>query len=240
MATHENPTQIQSIKKEKLTDQIYRTLKDLILSGQWPEKYRLPSEPELAAQFGVSRMSLRMALQKLQALGLIEVRVGNGTFVKSFSLDDYLEEIGSIFNYSWTPQKIADFRKALEGTGVRLAIQRYTPERLQELHRLLDEFHSAVLSGQPAEISRADIAFHTHIMETTGNELFISTYRLCMKPLESYLMKGSLRTTPLRAEFDFSEELHTRLYRAIENHDGDEAERLCYTAIEHSLSAWEK
>ena len=67
MAEMKHPPQIQSIKKEMLTDQIYSTLKEMILSGQWPEGYRLPSEPELAAQFGVSRMSLRMALQKLQA-----------------------------------------------------------------------------------------------------------------------------------------------------------------------------
>ncbi len=242
MAEMKPSPQIKNIKKEKLTDQIYRTLKEMILSGQWPEGYRLPSEPELAAQFGVSRMSLRMALQKLQALGLIEVCVGSGTFVKRFSFDEYLEEISSLAFHTESPQKIAEFRKALEGAGVCLAIQKYTPEGLKILGELLEAFHGAVLSNDPVEVTRTDIAFHNHIIETTENELFISVYRLSVKLLENYLMKGSLpmQSRPaLPTDHDFSQEKHTLLYQAILAKDEKKAQQLCYEMIDHSLAAWE-
>lgn len=242
MAEMKHSPQIQSIKKEKLTDQIYSTLKDLILSGQWPEGYRLPSEPELAAQFGVSRMSLRMALQKLQALGLIEVCVGNGTFVKRFSLDEYFEEISSLVFHAESPQKVAEFRKALEGAGIGLAIQKYTPEGLEALESLLRTFHNAVLKKDPVETTHADIAFHNHIMETTENELFISVYRLSLRLMENYLLKGSMQMRsrpPLPADHDFSQEAHALLYQAIAAKDEERARKLCYEMIDHSLAAWE-
>lgn len=242
MAEKDNSPQIKNIKKEKLTDQIYHTLKALILSGRWPEGYRLPSEPELAAQFGVSRMSLRMALQKLQALGLIEVCVGSGTFVKRFSLDEYLEEISSLVFHTESPQKIAELRKALEVSGVCLAIDKYTPERLKELEEILERFHDAIRRRDIEEMIRRDVAFHNHIIETTDNELFIAVYHLSMDLMANYLLK---RTMPIKSQpmlpddYGFSQEKHTLLYQAILNRDKEEAQRLSYEIIDYSLTAME-
>ena len=58
---------------------------------------RLPSESEFADIFGVNRLSIRMALQKLSAVGIIETRVGEGSFVKEFSMRSFIDEISVFF-----------------------------------------------------------------------------------------------------------------------------------------------
>ena len=239
METLQNIPQVGNLKKAKLTDQIFDTLKELILSGQWPVGYKLPSEPELANQLGVSRMSLRSALQKLQILGLVDVQVGNGTFVKELSLSDYFEEIGSILTHVSSPQDIVEMRTALEGIGIRLAVQHNSQERIEELRQRLRDFHQAVLDFDMEKIAQADAAFHDCIIQMSGNKLLSVLYRLCAKTFLDYFRVVATRTKLLPSDHDFSDELHMRIFKALEKGDQEEANRVCMETIEHSLLAWE-
>ena len=72
---------IQKISRASIGDQVYQQMKDQIVNGEWKAGDRLPSENELAEQFGVSRVTVRGALQKLAALGLIETKLGDGSYV---------------------------------------------------------------------------------------------------------------------------------------------------------------
>lgn len=85
-----------------MVDQVCEAVKQDILDYVWAEGDRLPPEGELAAYFGVNRLSVRMALQKLSALGLIETRVGEGSFVARFSLQPYFNEIAPLYSTAGT------------------------------------------------------------------------------------------------------------------------------------------
>ncbi len=76
---------IKSIKTRSLRYQVYGTLKEKLLQGAWREGEKLPSEHEFCAMFGVSRVTIRAALQQLEIMGLVETKHGGGTFVKNFS-----------------------------------------------------------------------------------------------------------------------------------------------------------
>ena len=79
---------VKPIKRVSVGEQVFTQLKELLVQGEWKPGEKLPSENELAAQFGVSRITVRQALQKLGALGLVETRLGEGSFVKQLEAAD--------------------------------------------------------------------------------------------------------------------------------------------------------
>ena len=68
-----------------LAEEITAKLRALIHSGEWPLQQRIPAEPELMAAFGVSRGTLREAVKALAHSGMLEVRRGDGTYVRATS-----------------------------------------------------------------------------------------------------------------------------------------------------------
>ena len=81
------------IKRVTLVDQAAMQLKKYISEKRLIAGDKLPSEAELTEMLGVNRFTVRMALQKLSALGLIETKVGEGSFVKDYSITSYLSEL---------------------------------------------------------------------------------------------------------------------------------------------------
>ena len=69
-----SPVHIKSINRESASEQVYQQMKHLIDIQVWAPGYKIPSENQLASQFGVSRMTIRAATQKLKAFGLLSIR----------------------------------------------------------------------------------------------------------------------------------------------------------------------
>jgi DNA-binding GntR family transcriptional regulator len=76
---HDGPTPLNA--------QVSDVIRARIVSGEWPARYRLPSEPELAAEFGISRGTLRRAISTLIREGLLVQARGRGTFVTATALE---------------------------------------------------------------------------------------------------------------------------------------------------------
>lgn len=72
---------LKQVKKANITEQVFTQLKQQIISGEWKQGDRLPSENELGEILGVSRVTVRQALQKLTVLGLVETRSGDGSYI---------------------------------------------------------------------------------------------------------------------------------------------------------------
>ena len=76
----------QTYKAESVSEHVYGLLYEKILSGEWPVDSKIPNEFDLCDAFGASRISVRSAIQRLISMGMLEVKRGDGTYVKSFSL----------------------------------------------------------------------------------------------------------------------------------------------------------
>ena len=74
-----------AINRVRLSDQIAEQLRSRIAAKQYLPGEKLPVEAELASQFGVSRITIREAVRKLDIMGIVEVRQGAGTFVKTIT-----------------------------------------------------------------------------------------------------------------------------------------------------------
>jgi DNA-binding FadR family transcriptional regulator len=160
-----------SSRSMPINGKLYRKIADSLAgeieSGKYKLGDRLPTERELAEQFGVSRPSLREALIALEMLGMIEARHGLGIYVTRTQLPltaaAYDFEIGAF--------ELIEARRLFEGEAAALAATNIDDEAIAELERLL------VLMGDEDEIhgEDADKEFHLTIARATGNGAIIAT-----------------------------------------------------------------
>lgn len=168
---------MDKIVRESVTDQVFELLKDKIMTGEWAVGEKIPSEIELAASLGVSRNSLRLATQKLNVLGLTETRVGEGTYVKEFSLRPYFSEL---YRLKLIPDDHGDMRQfkyAIEDVCIKIAAKNGTTlEDVKQLKTILSEMESALRADNLPEYLDADYRFHFMISNMTHNKMFVLLY----------------------------------------------------------------
>ncbi len=162
----------RSIKHTRVSDEIVGQIKHLISEGKLRPGDRLPPERELIKQFGVSRPSLREALNSLVAMGFLEVKQAKRTYVKSVTSGMMQDPLSLLIRAD--AQKIFDLvevRKAMEAWGAFHAAQRASEEDLQRLERIVEDMKIAVEEGRPWEKQDAD--FHLTMAQATHNTIQI-------------------------------------------------------------------
>jgi DNA-binding GntR family transcriptional regulator len=190
-----------------LADKIADRLRDSIVLGQLPSGMRLV-ETELAAQFGVSRNTLREALRTLQRENLITSRPHKGTYVASLT-DQEIFELVSI-------------RSVLEGLAARLLAERGTPEQLEELRRQVGELLKAAESGNAHKTHALDLRLHRTIWEMSGHRRLLQILSSMHASILTYMLvapDGHKTLTEYVAP-------HTALVDAIASGDASLAERV--------------
>ena len=194
------------VVKTSLSDQVSQSIKDRITSGELAVGSKLPSEAELASMFGVSRLTVRMALQKLSAQGLVETRAGDGSFVRQFDFQEYLSEVSDVLVKPEILDDVYEFRRCIELECIRLAVENATEqdlERLQAIVNQLDGFVSQRNQRDPSLLQayvELDYAFHEAVCEISGNSLFRLAYAAAKKPILMYL--SMIVGTRLRKTFE--------------------------------------
>lgn len=169
------------LRQRRLSDDIVTRLEAMILEGTLEAGERLPAERVLAEQFGVSRPSLREAIQKLAAKGLLSSRQGGGTYV--------CENLGSTFsdplmhlleNNVDAQRDLLEFRHTLEGSCAYYAALRATDmdrQRLGEAFERLQDCYGRAGEVTRAEEGAADASFHLAIAEASHNAVLLHTIR---------------------------------------------------------------
>lgn len=220
------------IQPRRLSDDIVARIETMILEGTLKAGERLPAERVLAEQFGVSRPSLREALQKLAAKGLLISRQGGGTFVT--------ESLGSTFsdpllqlleNNPEAQRDLLEFRHTLEGSCAYYAALRATEvdqQRLREAFETLQQCYAR----EPSKISRAeegaaDARFHLAIAEASHNAVLLHTIRSLFQLLERSVVTNIGGMYPQGSDVrDALMDQHRELYRAIMDGRADDARAL--------------
>lgn len=157
-----------------LTDRAIEHIRELILSGQLPPGARLPSEPGLAAQLGVSRNLMREAVKALVLARVLEIRRGDGTYVTSLEPGVLLGGLGSAVEMlqGETLLEVMEARRLFEPVATGLAATRISPAALEEVAG-----HLAAMRAARADVellNRHDAAFHHAVAAATGNATLAS------------------------------------------------------------------
>jgi GntR family transcriptional regulator, transcriptional repressor for pyruvate dehydrogenase complex len=193
-----------------------------IVGGRLVEGERLPPERELAAQFGVSRVTVRDALRALEAMGLIDVRVGarGGAFVTAPTGSVVGQTMSDMMMMQvLTPEDIVEARLVVELGTVTLAAARATAEDLAALRELDARAHEALASkSYTRELSWDFHALLAHAAQNRAVEGFTHSFR-------SSLSMHPIRTREGARAHERTVEEHGRILAALENRDGATARR---------------
>lgn len=158
------------IPHSNLTDQIVQYFKENITSGEWKVGEKIPSENQLTETLGVSRASIRTAIQQLVGSGVLESRQGKGTFLMEDQIDELAANEGRITAQDCkNTQKVLEFRRIVESEACYLATRYATDELIQELEDCLNLMAS---NKENKEVFiTADIRFHEIICSASQNPL---------------------------------------------------------------------
>ncbi len=216
------------IAKHRVDDSVYIQLLDNIKRGVWKGGEKLPSESELCGIFQVSRVSIRSALQKLQALGFIEVKRAKGSFVCSTdelfdlsSFDDALDLDEKEF------REIAALREMLEGASLRLLVNRREPVDLSRVADAHQGMLGAIGNLDLDSFTQHDHIFHLSIILAAGNDKFTriaqifrdDIYRF-IKESNKFILRDSDDPEKMRWHFNESLVWHTELLVSLQKRDG--------------------
>lgn len=196
-----------------LVDQVIDQLREAVTAGEWPIGHRIPTEPELSAQLGVGRNTVREAVRALAHTGILEVRQGDGTYVRATS-----EVSGAIRRLCGTElREVLHVRRLLEVEGARLAATARTEEDLAELRVLLNRRDTDWDEGRLDDFARSDAEFHQVVVRCGHNGLLLELYRGLMEAITASV--ASTSDNPEHAEMI----RHRELVDAIEARDADRA-----------------
>jgi GntR family transcriptional repressor for pyruvate dehydrogenase complex len=169
---------IKKIKAEPLRSQVYAQIKEQLMKGVWKPGAKLPSENEFCSLFGVSRVTVRAAIQQLEILGLVETKQGGGTFVRDSSPADTVDAFHPLLLIQKNQDLITvlEYRKIIEKGTIGLALEK---ANAGDIDFLEDTFKTMVNSEYDTEeYAAADLAFHYRLAEITGNSIIIRVYDL--------------------------------------------------------------
>lgn len=164
---------LSSSHRQPLAEEVTAKLRAMVHSGEWALDQRIPSEPELMARLGVSRGTLREAVKALAHTGMLEVRRGDGTYVRATS-----EITGAArrLYQDHTGQHVLEVRLGLDTQAARLAARNATDDDVTALRGLLATRNQAWRAGDYTSWAEADWQFHERVAQASANPLLHELY----------------------------------------------------------------
>jgi GntR family transcriptional repressor for pyruvate dehydrogenase complex len=171
-------TAVAAPERRRLSDEIADQIERLIVEGALSPGEALPAERDLAQRLSVSRPSLREALLKMQARGLIQVRRGGGFAVTDVTAPTVAEPLAHVLNrHPKAAQDLLEMRHALEAVAAALAAQRATPDDLRKLQRALVAMGTTRAARDSVAGAEADAGFHLAVAEASHNVALVHVTR---------------------------------------------------------------
>jgi GntR family transcriptional repressor for pyruvate dehydrogenase complex len=222
-------------RNERLADKVTAQLLESIRSWQLAPGSRLPSERELAEQFGVSRTVIREAVRSLAAKGVVAVRSGSGVHVVAVGPSQVSEQM-NLFLHGHGPidyAQINEVRTMLEIRTAGLAAERATEADIEELRLHCDRMEAAGDDVETASIE--DVEFHRAIARATHNDLFL----LMLDSIGDVLLAIRRATLGAPGRLPLGVAFHRRILHRVEAHDVTGTERAMREHLLDADIAWE-
>ncbi|WP_245308167.1 FadR/GntR family transcriptional regulator [Halalkalibacter urbisdiaboli] len=214
---------IRHVRPKKVSEIVAEQLTEMIKSGEVGPGDRLASVQQLAEDFNVGRSAIREALSALKAVGLVEIRQGEGTFVKRIHHDIASLVIPSVeFMKQEDVRQLFEIRKIVETGAASLAALNRSNEDLLKIEAILHEMKRAEGDGELGE--KADVEFHLAVVSATKNQMlnqFLEVVSDTMHVALREARKVFFYSEPERLTQLYNE--HWHIYEALKNQDADRA-----------------
>lgn len=210
---------IKPVKPKLVSEQVYEQLREIIFRGEIKPGEKLMPERELATALGVSRPTLKSAINKLVVTGLVEQRQGHGTFVRTpgnnghDTLRTALEDASLM--------DLLEVRIGLECTAASYAALRAVDKDLEFMKNNLEAMEKDVAQGGLG--TEADVAFHMAISYATQNPVQVHLMRSFYDFLFAGIHENLSYLYEKPGNIDKILDQHRQIYQAIQKHDPDRA-----------------
>jgi GntR family transcriptional regulator, transcriptional repressor for pyruvate dehydrogenase complex len=178
---------VEPIARTTLTASAFEQLISYVVKGQWEAGDRIPPERELCQQLGIARTSLREALKAMELIGMLDSRVGDGTFVCPRS-----EFLSRPLLWAFTGTDHAELRDIMEARELMerdlagLAAERASANEIAAIEATVDAMRTSIAKGE--SILDHDMAFHIAIAEAAHNEVLRNAVQLLRNLLRQWLV----------------------------------------------------
>ena len=225
------PDDFVPFSQKNRKDVIFEKLEELIEAGYWKPGEQILTEAELSQRFNVGRSTVREALKRLRAQGLIHSHPGKGTFVKHPPTPEP-ERYSSALPEQLTREElleVMDFRFCVEPFVASLATQHATREEIEELRRLTNAMKNNPLQSSE-QYADTDLQFHTLMAEASRNALFLAA----MRTARPHMMKQHLLTSSVPEMRPMGPRYHYQLIEALEERMPRKAEAVMRAHIDET------
>jgi len=212
-------------------EQIVKQIQHAIREGQLPRGSKLPTERELADQFGVSRSVVREAIKVLDTMGLVESRQGSGSFIRNSTI----ESVSRAFVLSVSPdaesvEKLFEFRLGLEVQSAYLAAARRTDEQIEMLNGELIVFQESAGLNDWALFRKFDEQFHQMVAQASGNP-YLQVAIAAVRDMQQDVVRLYAKHT---GAMSLAISHHAAITDAIARQDSSDAAAQMYAHIEYT------
>jgi len=189
-------TSIPVRRSRARTQAVANRIRQQILSGAWADGRLLPSERDMASQFGIARNTLRRIIRQLEAEGLVESQPGRGSVVRLSPLGDQMSraDIAPAATHA-SQAELLEMRALLEPLVAGLAASRATPE---DIFALEAAYQKAVDAKEPATLDHWVAELHRALWHATGNAALLDWYEAVDKQLPRRTVTADLRASYLK------------------------------------------
>lgn len=222
------------IRRPSLADIVVERIKAAVRRGDLKTGDRIPSHEELSARWGISRTTIREALNKLESLGVLSKHQGRGTYILETRLDQILpaEKLERILTKEGVLE-LLEARRLLEISIAGLAAERRSELDLADLRACLDEMTQYIRTSDHIRHSLADRQFHISISKASGN----SFLQAMMSNIQEALVTQQEEVLSLSDEGQkriakASLMYHSKIYAAIADCDPGKAKEFMRAHLE--------
>lgn len=214
--------EFKPIKTKKIYQEVVEQIRELIAEGTLHPGDKLISERELAEKLGVGRSAVREAFRALETMGLIDIRPGEGTFVRQASAHKLIEPLATVMLMEKKHNRdILEIRKIIEVGAAGLAAERRTEEELIHIGEALDQMEKDAASGASGEDS--DYHFHKAVAEAAHNPLIIRLWLTVGDSMQQAMKVARNKFFNAIGTKDRLLEEHRKIYEAIKEKDAAKA-----------------
>jgi len=189
------------MKTSGLVEDVQRQLEVALLDGRYPANAKLPSERVLAEQFSVSRNTIREALQRMVARGMLRSQPGAGVFVSDQLRTGTSSPWGQLVaDHPALLTDVLEFRRVLEGATAYYAALRGTAEEHAGIRALLSDLEQARLNEEGAAEASLDAKLHEAIALASHNSMFLHLHSSVLGILREHITLNGADLRALNAE----------------------------------------
>lgn len=207
------------VKSRRLYEDIVEQIKQFITGGELKPGDKLLAERDLAERLQVSRVSVREAIKTLEMLGFVDIRPGDGTFVRDTNTDDIIRPLAMFLAMERNSLlDMFEVRRIFETATAGLAAERAEAEEIEEIRILVEKMQQGINLQDSEKGEEFDAAFHYAVAEATHNSLLTKLFRTVS---EEFAKAISIARRQLY-QADNAQvivEQHRRVYEALRNRD---------------------